>query len=898
MESAESPPKTREIPYTSPLIGSIRQILTGLLGFDSMAREIIQNADDSGADVIRFDIGEKSLHVWNNAKFETCGSDNALCAWEADPDSRLRKACDFHAISTVSSLNKYRDPALIGRFGIGFVSVYQITDTPIIRSLNVQLQLDPLREKSTITSIPEIDGSEFELPWAYDENSPVRDALSASAIKANDLEALQDDLIRVANDCLLFLRNLKKIEILRNGRSVKSAERESLGGNKIRLKHKPEVSEDDWFVISADAGDAAEPLRKEYVQIEKLGIQTGLQIAFPLNAKKRTTGQIFAYLPTEQQSPLPCHINADFFPEQNRKSIVLSGEQHERYWNEMLLGVAAHEIAKHLLELRDVLKPEGLWHLIGEAFEQKDSPHFGVFWDEVSSAAAGEPLVWTSDLQWTEIENCRIGRSDFSDEQEIALVHIGINLTNRSIRLHQNAQMSLGMKVLDLPLLVGALKEWDEILLDSDLEDPQFAFGKLLPALWSVTNTLFQLDANTKKNLTLNNALKDIRKIRLAPKTDRSLQTIDELYCLPSPIRNEKIISFIPDLPLTFEDFRKYERLWGLIELLTFPKLLTELAERISSEIDAKEFFGTDKKRARSFYSFLSSYPREEDDHVSAIRSCPILAGYDRFLSPDEAVLPGGFTDPVGRFDTLDDSYFDDHSKAFLTDILGVQILTLEAYVTEHLETILASDLDNDIYAALIEQLAEHRELLDNDDARSKLSSLELVRTVDGQMRRPKDCYFKTKELSEILGNDESLWVDTSLFGTLQKDIIQLFLSHIGMRDHPSIGHALDRIDTIVEHGPSEDTVSAIANLFHFLFLAFVNEDLAEHEEEFEYEIYRLRSTDWLPAIVDGELDASVWYAPHEIYQSFRFSAFESRCLFLQYEVTEGGPSTVSFLAF
>jgi hypothetical protein len=896
MDDVPTTPKLRKIPYTAPLIGNIRQILTGLQGFDSMAREIVQNADDAGADKIRFNIGEKSLDVWNNAEFASCGLETGRCDWETDPDDKQRKACDFHAISTVGSGNKYRDPALIGRFGIGFVSVYQITDTPIIRSRDIQLKLDPLHEENTIIPIANIDGSEFILPWAYDENSPIRDALSASAINSSDLDVLQEDLVRVADDCLLFLRNLKKVEVLREGKLVKSAERQNLGENRVRLSHAPEASEDDWYVISADAGTAAEPLREEYVQIEKLGRQTCLQIAFPLNSEERKQSRIFAYLPTEQQSPLPCHINADFFPEQNRKALVLSGEQHERYWNEMLLGVAAAEIANHLLELRDVLRPERLWHLIGEAFDKKASPHFGVFWNEILSAAVGEPLVWTTDQQWTEVGNCWIGPSDISEEQERALTHIGLNLTHRSIRPYQNAQQSLGVKRLTLSTLVAALEEWDQILLEDDLKSRQVTFKTLLPALWSLTNSLLPQDEVS--TIFAQDVLNRLKEVRLVPKADETIQTIDDLYRLPSSIRNEQVTTFISDLPLICENFRQYDRLHGLIDVLTFPKFLTEIAARISSEIDAKEIFGSDKKHIRNFYSLLSLYPRDEDDNVSAIRSCPILAGHDRFLSPDVAVLPGGFTDPVGRFDTLDVSYFDDRSKTFLTDILSVQVLTLESYVTDHLEDILASGLDEPTYVALIEQLADHRELLDNDEAVSTLSSLELARTVDGQMRKPKDCYFKTKELSEILGNDESLWVDTSLFGPVQKDLIALFLSHLGMRDHPSINHALDRIDTIVEHHPSERTVSTINKLFRFVFLAFEDEDLADRENEFDEEIKRLRYTDWLPAIIDGELDTSAWYAPHEIYQSFRSSAFESQVPVLAIRSDRKRPFNREFLDF
>ncbi len=578
MDIDKGPSNSREIRYGANLLGSIRQILTGLQGFDAMARELIQNADDAGATAIRFDICEDSLTVWNDAKFDACGHDieSDICKWELETSSRRRKACDFHAISNVSSSNKYLDRELIGRFGIGFVSVYQVTDTPIIRSLDVQLELDPLRGKSTISTIPEIDGSEFILPWAYDPDSPFRDKLSASAINPSDLDVLQDDLVRVAKDCLLFLRNLKKIEISRDGNKVKSSERLDLEGNKILLAHQPEDTVDDWFIIKADANEAAQSLREKYVQIKKLDRKTGIQIAFLLDQENTLPGQIFAYLPTEQQSPLPCHINADFFPEQNRKALILSGEQHERYWNEMLLGVAAKEIANHLLELRDVFKPEGLWHLIGEAFEKRSTPHFGVFWEEISSKALDIAIIWTSQQKWAEVENCKIGPNDVSEEQEQALSHIGLDLTHRSIRPYQNALQSIGVKRLTLSSLVSALEDWDEILLDDDFKDESFVYDQLLPHLWSLTNSFLPSDVDEVE--TGLDIILRLKKIRIAPKADNTLQPIDDLYRLPPPVKNDNFIHFVPGLPLVMESFSKLDRLFALVDLLTFTNFLSELA--------------------------------------------------------------------------------------------------------------------------------------------------------------------------------------------------------------------------------------------------------------------------------------------------------------------------------
>jgi hypothetical protein len=875
MNSSSHRPRT--IPYMASLIGGIRQILTGLQGFDSMAREIIQNADDAEAKIIRFDIDHEALLIWNNATFVSCGVENAQCKWETDSRYKgKRKACDFHAISNLSSSNKYQDPSLIGRFGIGFVSVYQITDTPIIRSQDIQLELNPLQAENNIITIEKIDGSEFKLPWAFESHSPIRSALSASALTPNDIDVLQRDLISVADDCLLFLRNLTKIEITRDGKLVKSVKKQNVDDNKIRLSFAPEKGKEDWFVIHANAEEQAAPLREKYPPIRNLGRQTDLQIAFRLDKDEPQSGKLFAYLPTEQASPVPCHINADFFPEQNRKALVLSGEQHERYWNEMLLDVSATEIANHLVALREVLGPQGLWRLIGSAFEEKNSPHFGRFWNAINSISSEEKIVWCSAERWEIANSCRIGSKEISNEEEQALTHISLDLIHSSLRPYQNALQSLGAKRLTLASVVEALEIWDEVQLDQDLSDASVTIKQLLIPLWSITNSLVPEDLEgTEVGLKIISRLK---QVRFAPQHGEELSPIDDLYRLPPPITNEQIKKHISTLPLVEESFSQFTNIHHSVDLLTFSRLLSEVATRVTNDETAATFFGTEKKLAQTFYKLLSIYPRtEEDNNVSVIQNAPILAAHNRFLTPSEAVLPGGFEDPVGRFNTLDISYYDDRSQEFLRDVLGVQILTLKGYILNHLSSILEEGITDAEYVALIEQLTSHIELLHDDDVRKNLIGLALVKTLDGNMHQAKDCYFKTPELIEILGDQPSLWADTSLFDTYQKDSIKAFLSHLGLRAQPSLEHALDRIDTVVEHSPSAITQAAITNLLQFVFQAFEDENIGNREGEFSEEINRLQYTDWLPANVEGALNPEEWYAPHELYQPFRSGGFESQ---------------------
>ncbi len=54
--SASSDPVT--LSYEADLLGNIQQALAGLQGFGVMALELIQNADDAGADNLIFDVND------------------------------------------------------------------------------------------------------------------------------------------------------------------------------------------------------------------------------------------------------------------------------------------------------------------------------------------------------------------------------------------------------------------------------------------------------------------------------------------------------------------------------------------------------------------------------------------------------------------------------------------------------------------------------------------------------------------------------------------------------------------------------------------------------------------------------------------------------------------------
>ena len=851
-----------------------------------MAREIIQNADDAGAKIISFNIADDELIVWNDAKFLNCGLNSDDCPWstQGSPHLGKRKACDFHAISKVGSGNKYNQPGLIGRFGIGFVSVYQLTDQPIIRSGDIELTLDPLSEKNQLRTIEAIDGSEIRAAWALDDRSPIREALNASAFSIESLETLQNDLVSTAENCLLFLKNLASIEILRNGTRVSFVAKSVVDENNVDLFFERKDHHEKWYVIHLDAEEPARSLKEKFVAIERLDRQTTAQIAFRIDNHDERIGRLFAYLPTEQDAPVPCHINADFFPEQTRKALVLSGEQHERHWNEMLLECAAKEIARRLEDLREVLGPKGLWNIVDEAYQNRNDVHFGVFWKEISVAARDAAVYWTSGQSWSLRLDCVLLPSDYGSKHEKALEKIGIVTVNSSMRAFNSSMSEIGVSKLTLDDMVNALNSWGGASSRKETDWNSHNLKEILAPIWQILEDFLKNELNRKNSQSINENKAEIQEqfselldLKIAPKSDGRLVSFIELNRIPTQVDPILLSYYFPKMPLISKDFTQYTHLYSLVNIFTFKNLLSELAEQVVDDETAVSLLSRDKKRVRGFYDFLADYPRDEsEDYSKAVGSTPFLAGHGRFLPPNIAVLPGGFDDPIGRFDTLDLEFFGDKARKFLKEVLKVETLTLEAYVKEHLADILDQELANEKYVALLDVLVSKKSLLEKEGMRNILAALPIVRTKE-DLKTASSCYAKTDVLVEVLGDDDAFWVDESILSTSRIQLYLGFFRSIGMRDKPSLAHALNRIDQIVKEPPSEMTRAAVSKLFDFLLRYYQDEELTKLENNFGNEISRMRLSKWLPAKKHGRFDTERWYAPSELYQPFRAGGFSTQ---------------------
>jgi hypothetical protein len=313
--------------FTANLLGNIRSHLAGLQGYAVMALELIQNADDAKAEEIVFDITDNGLLVRNSGQFKYCCDLDKPCA----PLAVGNYKCDYHRITDVGSGGKLSRGENIGRFGIGFVSTYQVTDHPEIRSSGIKL------------------------------------ALGVSHVSPAHIDQLADGFQTVLRKSLLFLRHVRKAEVWRNGQLLLACDLDRSEGSDLIVSFRPSGQVEHWHILRADAADAAQRLYAMHPRLETLQRSTKISIGLRIGPEPLSEGLLYAFLPTEQLTGLPLHINADFFPESDRKAVIFAGHQHEQAWNEMLIDAAAAELARDPEGLLKMVGPNQLWQILGRA---------------------------------------------------------------------------------------------------------------------------------------------------------------------------------------------------------------------------------------------------------------------------------------------------------------------------------------------------------------------------------------------------------------------------------------------------------------------------------------------------------------------------------------------------
>ena len=868
--------------YTANLLGNIRSHLAGLQGYDVMALELIQNADDAKAETVVFDITDDGLTVHNSGEFTYCGDLNTNpCDFKAKSDY----SCDYHRIADVGGGGKLSRGENIGRFGIGFLSTYQVTDHPEVRSSGIKLTLRPESGEWITEPYDGPGGTTFFLPWARDSRSDARLELGVSHVDESHIDWIADDFKRVLRQSLLFLRHVGSAEVRRDGSLLLGCDLARDNGSDLIVSFRPDGNDEYWHILRADASETAKRLYNAHSVLAPLNRSTEVGIGLRTYPGLLAEGLLYAFLPTEQSSGLPLHINADFFPEPDRKAVIFAGHQHQQAWNEMLLEAAATEIARDPEGLLRMLGHVELWKILDKAYELTLNSAgipacYKHLWERLKATAPVARIAPAEDGSVRQPDEVFLPPSPLSGVQARALLDVGGRLASEDLRPSRTAMEQLGAKILTLERLVDLLESAMVARPEGAIRVDEAGLKRFYQPLWSIVDDL--LPEHVRPQTVADRAVQRLRTLPFVVTEDLRAVAMDRSHAAPAKLDPGHIAGLLPGFAIASSRILEFPKLRRLIQTLDLGAVVSHIHSRLASE-PVDTIISVDPESLRDLYTLFADLddrgPVDRDVYES-LSSLPIWSASRGLVKATEVLLPGDFTDPTGQGDLLDTSFLVNRAREFVSRRLGVKTQTIESYV----ETVLPNcfddggPLDPTKYADLITELADHLALINDEGTRMCLGSLPLVPTQDGGWSRPADTYHRSEHLVKALGDAKHLWLDESRLP--EAPSVRAFVNALGIRSSATARDLVNRILDIADGSPPTDKAKRASSKAFYVLCD--NYDQWKERARFQQTLEALRSKACLPADEDSE----EWHSPDVLYAPFRADAFSSQASILAFRNT------------
>ena len=382
------------------LVTRIKNILNEYDGEIDIFKELIQNADDSGASEFHL-VFDKRRHRDTGKGFNSMSKHllgPALIASNNKPFTEK----DYEGLGHLGTGSKRSDEDSIGKFGIGFNTVYSVTDTPMFISNNKFVILDPHLEFSDLGDISEPGGmvdlnkepgfealckdilDTFTLPQGLTDfketgtmfRLPLREGFSSRISEMvslpENIQEMEAQLLQfkeIAGDCLVFLNNIRKIKVTtidENGQMKTEIEVSSKINNNPKLTKKEvmrALKQKDASLAQTVAYDLTISEKRVVERNSNYKVAWALKetpnersksSGVALNMKLiracvKESGGIFVGLPIKASIDLPALVCANFELDPGRNAL-----KPESSWNtELLSGVCVEAYVESPDPIRD-----------------------------------------------------------------------------------------------------------------------------------------------------------------------------------------------------------------------------------------------------------------------------------------------------------------------------------------------------------------------------------------------------------------------------------------------------------------------------------------------------------------------------------------------------------------
>lgn len=294
--------------------------------------ELLQNAEDAGASEVSFELTPQSCVFEHNGK-------------------RHFDDVDIRAITGIFNSSKKDKPDQIGKFGVGFKSVFVYTETPVIYSKNFSFRIVKYVLPQAVPPKPTLgERTRFEFPF----NNPKMNAEQAYAEVKTGLEQLSETT-------LLFLNNLHYIR-WKIGEQAGATLREQHSDFHIEVLKQldgKDVFSSHWLRFMTPV-EELQRFTAPVDGVERQKVAVAFELAFTGDQKSFDTkspiatqlkivpsakGKVSVFFPADKEtSGLRFDLHAPFIPELSRASIKNSPENIPLF--EQLAKLAAGSLHK------------------------------------------------------------------------------------------------------------------------------------------------------------------------------------------------------------------------------------------------------------------------------------------------------------------------------------------------------------------------------------------------------------------------------------------------------------------------------------------------------------------------------------------------------------------------
>ena len=362
-----------------PLTVRLKNILKDYKDGLTIVKELLQNADDAEATEVNICYDARTHSVKPNSLFFPGMQECHGPALVVHNNATFSQD-DFTNITKLAAATKASKALKIGKFGVGFCSVYHITDVPSFVSQDILCIFDPTLSylnkeiknparpgkkvkfasrfiASSNQLVPYTGLFDFDPKIAYSGTMfrfPFRTSaseLSGTLYTEATVKELIHDIKECSSKLFLFLQHIKCITVSRINQGevtptvllkITKEEEQHISGALAEVKklrclevQSSQSQEDCWLV--ATHTDSINTKQTTASVACLLGVTTP-GVCYNV---KQVEGEIFCFLPLAQKTGLPVHVNSNFAVMNNRRGIWTAEEalksDPEVQWNMSLM---------------------------------------------------------------------------------------------------------------------------------------------------------------------------------------------------------------------------------------------------------------------------------------------------------------------------------------------------------------------------------------------------------------------------------------------------------------------------------------------------------------------------------------------------------------------------------